>query len=148
MDSTRSNGQHLFMSVDDDNDGNDDTGCPKKTTGCPKNCRVSQRKCRVSQKKVLTECCWSHGAAGTPFWNLSFWSFFTQQDQALPSNFHEPLHSILVRIFFSVSYFILGHTVLALYHDGDDYMNRIRSKSRHPYICSTQLHYISLLLGW
>ena len=43
MDSTRSNGQHLFMSVDDDNDGNDDTGCskilqgvPKKNTGCPK----------------------------------------------------------------------------------------------------------------
>ena len=74
---------------------------------------------RVSQKKVLTECCWSHGAdalspvAGTPVWNLSFWSFliFTLQDQALPSHFHEPLHSILVRNFLSVSYFILGNPV-------------------------------------
>ena len=36
MDSTRSNGHHLFMSVDDDSDGDDDTGCPEKNTGCPK----------------------------------------------------------------------------------------------------------------
>ena len=54
-----------------------------------------------------------------------------------------PQHSISLG-FVSVNYFILGHTVLALYHDGDDYMNRIGSKSRQPFMTQSQLMQTSI----